>query len=98
MNYYEGDYDYYKFLKSKERKEEVYKEVKKVEKKLVVKNRKQKDNNDYLIKELEMIEKKIHSIDKQMIKHGSNQTKLHELYMEKEKLEQSYEELYLKLS
>jgi len=98
LNYYEGDYDYYKFLKSKERKEEVYKEVKKVEKKLVVKNRKQKDNNDYLIKELEMIEKKIHSIDKQMIKHGSNQTKLHELYMEKEKLEQSYEELYLKLS
>jgi len=93
LQYYEGNYDYYKHLKSKELKEVIVK----AEKKKIVKRQSSKNNNENTINELEHLEKKIHIIEEQMKEYGTDHTKLNELHQEKKQIQENYDELYLTL-
>lgn len=91
LNYYEGDYDYYKYLKSKETKlEPVKKEMKAIKKKT-----KPTNNHEKIVKQLESIEKKIFDIENHMKEYGEDPIKLQKLYKEKVALEKQHEEIYL---
>jgi len=90
ISYYEGDYDYYKLLKSREQKDIVIKKEKKVR---IDKSNKKDLVVDYL-KSLEEIEQLMNNIDQEMMKYGNDSIKLQELYEEKEALEKKYDEIY----
>lgn len=87
ITYYEGDYDYYRYM----RKEQKDIKVKK-EKKQKIKITKQK-KRDYHT-ELEVIEEKLNTIEKEMQEHAYDSIKLTELHTIKEELEKEYEELF----
>ncbi len=95
LTFYEGDYDYYKLLKSREaNKIEIKKEKK--PKQLNV-EKKQNPNHNDLLKQLEEIEQQMNQVDSLMNEYGTDSQKLQELYKKKESLESEYEQIYILL-
>lgn len=89
LNYYEGDYEYFKQHKILN-KVTVDKKVKKRIKQI----NSIKIDTEKIYRELEHLEQKLHDIEIQMVKCGSDSMKLQELYLEKEKLTNEHLELY----
>ena len=89
IHYYEGDYDYFRFIKSKPKEDKI---IKSKPKRLKVV--KKEDESKIIYSQLEEIEKKLEKVDKQMIQFGYDFEKLHELQLEKESLEETYELLF----
>ena len=93
LNYYEGDYNYYKIMKNRENSNESF--TKKVKKERVKKTNKevQIDHESILLD----LDSKIEEIQKQMDTYAYDSDKLNELYKEKTVLENKYEEIFIKL-
>ncbi len=87
ITYYEGDYEYFRYMKTEQTKQAP-------KKKKVVKRKIIKSTERDLFQELELIEGKMHTIDLQMKEFGYDSIKLQELYKEKETLEIEYNEIY----
>ncbi|AIO18775.1 putative ABC transporter ATP-binding protein [Candidatus Izimaplasma bacterium HR1] len=88
ITYYDGDYEYFRFMK----KDQAIQTVKK-EKKQRVKSPKKEKEVDYY-KELESIESKINDINHKMNEFGNDLDKLQELHNEKEILENEYNNMF----
>ena len=84
LQYYEGDYDYYKFMKRKQQQQQSPSKKKKT----VVKPQKKKSRD--VLKEAEEIENKMHMLELEMEKHSFDAKALEELYQEKQELEKTY--------
>lgn len=89
ITYYEGDYDYFREMKSRS----IIEPKEKKEKRKRIKKTTKKKHIDYY-KELEIIEKQIAQIDIQMEAFGYDLDKLQELYSQKVELETKYNELF----
>ena len=89
ITYYEGDYDYFREMKSRIIIEPKHKKQKRERTKQIVKQ----DNIDYY-KELEQIEKQIEKVNNQMESFGYDLDKLQELHNKKELLEAQYNEIF----
>lgn len=89
IRYYEGDYDYFRYMKSKHNIEPVVR--KKVKR---IKSSEKKDETKVLYDRIESIDKRLLEIDSLMIEFGFNYEKLHELQLEKELLENEYERIF----
>ena len=91
ITYYEGDYDYFRHMKQLQKEELIPKK----EKKQRVKITKTKEVDYY--KELELLESKITQVEKDMEDFGYDLDKLQELHLEKERLEEEYNKVFLLL-
>lgn len=91
LTYFEGDYEYYRFMKSRQKAEEV--KVKKVR----AKKNFSKVESDTTILEIEEIEKQMIDIDVLMEAHAFDAVELQKLYQKKLELELKYEILLEKL-
>lgn len=87
INYYEGDYDYFRYMKQEEK---IVKPKKQKPKK--VKNNVTADRDLY--KELEVLELKIKELDSKMEEFGYDPIELQKLYKEKEEVEDLYNDLF----
>jgi ATPase subunit of ABC transporter with duplicated ATPase domains len=88
LEFYEGNYDYYRSLK--ERLKQDVKKPKDKAPKTVTKTPKKRNYK----KDLEMIEEKLHKLYEEIDLHAYDALKLEELYKEKNDLEEEYEELF----
>ncbi len=88
INYYEGDYDYFRHMKSLEKETSILKK----EKKQRIKQAKITEIDYY--QQLEILENSMNEIDIKMEKFGYDLTKLQELHDEKEKLEDEYHKIF----
>ncbi len=99
LQYYEGDYEYYRLMKKRAQKN-----IEQKDKKPIVRHEKAKKKMineptiESLHKELELLEEKMNKIEKEMQKTGHDVTRLQELYQEKEHLELQYEEVFLQIA
>lgn len=89
ITYYEGDYDYFRHMKTLIREETIPKKPKKQRIKQV-----KNVEVDYY-KELETLEIKINQLNLEMKEVGYDLDKLQELHVEKEKLEEEYNSIFL---
>ncbi|MFK5883142.1 MAG: ABC-F family ATP-binding cassette domain-containing protein [Candidatus Izemoplasma sp.] len=92
ISYFEGDYEYYKYIKGKIKEEVI---VKKKVKPIKVKN--VVVNYDSLYKEIEILEEKIAIIDQEMVEYAFDASKLNVLYLSKSEIENKLEILYSKI-
>jgi len=90
ITYYEGDYDYFRHMKS------LVIEEPKQKKERQTKQTKQSESIDYYAK-LELIEEQIKKIDQQMEEYGYDLEKLQELHKEKDKLTEQYNLIFTKI-
>jgi ATPase subunit of ABC transporter with duplicated ATPase domains len=89
ITYYDGDYDYFRFMK---KTSVISSEPKKV-KKIKAKSQKKTIKVDYY-KELEELELKINKVNEQMEEFGYDLDKLQELHEEKQELETRYNKVF----
>jgi ATPase subunit of ABC transporter with duplicated ATPase domains len=87
ITYYEGDYDYFRYMKSKEKEEPKPKKSKNTKKPL---KKEQKDQ----FKELELLEEKINIIDNELSTYSSDSIKTKKLLKEKEELELQFNKIF----
>lgn len=88
IHYYEGDYDYFRFMKSKEKQASIVKKIK------PIKTPKKRNERKELNVQIDAIDKRLEEIDSLMIEYGFDYEKLHELQLEKESLESEYERIF----
>ncbi len=92
LTMYEGDYDYFKFIKLQQQ-EAVIATTNKVKKKSIKRQKVETVSSEEIYKKLELIETQLLQLEKQMEEVGYDHHKLAELYDEKSQLEKQYEEL-----
>jgi ATPase subunit of ABC transporter with duplicated ATPase domains len=98
LNFYEGDYGYYRLVKKREQKQN---EQVKIPSTKPLKTQANIENNttqkQALFQELELIENQMNEIEKSMEQAGHDLEKLQTFYEEKDALETKYEELFLQI-
>jgi len=97
LNYYEGDYEYYRIIKKRELKHQEEK-VKQVFKKIAKqKTNEQEPTIEALQNALAKIEQQLMTLEKQMREAGNDFEVLQKLYEEKTLIEEEYEEIFGKI-
>ena len=95
ITYYNGDYEYYKIIKQRNKKDI---ESNKKQKQQRVKPKVIKQvSQEEILRQLEEIDRKITDVNNQMKEFGFDAVKLNELFEQKKSFESEYEKLFLSL-